>query len=349
MRLAVLGAGAIGPAAAALASSRGHAVALWSPSGRGTAGMGDHITAEGVLTGRFPLRVASGLADALAGAEAALLAVPAYAHAALLPPLAAAAPPGLKLLIAPAAALSPLVFEALRAGLGPRAPVGGLATTPTTARRLAPDRVHIPVIRAAVDIAALPAAATPEMAALATDLFAHDCPEAPDLLLPALANANPIMHAVMALANVTRIERAEAWPQYELITEASDRLMTALETERDALAAACGLAVPPLAESLHRSSGVPRAGLHEMAQAIAARRRLNGPASLETRYVTEDVPFGLSFYLWLAARKGVAMPRTEAVVTVIESLWGRELRHNPLLESLAGIDLDTALRHGIGR
>ncbi|MDO9501616.1 NAD/NADP-dependent octopine/nopaline dehydrogenase family protein [Falsiroseomonas sp.] len=350
MKVAILGAGAIGPASAALAASRSHDVALWSPSGQGTSGMTDHIETEGALTGRFPLRIAATLEAALEGAEVALLAVPAYAHAALLPRLAAAIPPGMPLLIAPAAALSPLAFEALRAALGPRAPVGGLATTPTTARRLAPGRVRIPAIRAAVDVAAIPAAAAPQIAACATALFGHASPVAPDVLHPALANANPIIHAVLALANVTRIERAETWPQYELMTEASGRLMEVLQAERDALADACGLQVMSLAESLHRASGVPRAPLHEMGLAIAASgRSVNGPAQMETRYVTEDVPFGLSFYLWLAARRGVAMPRTEAVVTVLETLWARDLRDNALLSALAGLDLTTALRDGVGR
>lgn len=350
MRVSILGAGAIGPAAAALAATRGHDATIWSPSGRGTQGLAGRLVAEGALEAVVELRVAPDLAEALRGAEVALLAVPAYAYPALLPRLAAALPRDLPLLIAPAAALAPLAFEAMRAALGPRAMVGALATTPTTARRLAPDRVRIPALRAAVDVAAVPAAAAPEAAALATALFGHDCPIAPDVLQPALANANPIIHAALALANVTRIERAEAWPQYELMTEATCRLMTDLEAERAALAAAFGLQVPPLADALHRASGVPRAPLPAMGAAIAAGgRAVNGPAAMETRYVTEDVPYGLAFYLWLAARRGIAMPRTEATVTVLESLWGRELRANPLLAALEGGDLAGMLRDGLGR
>ncbi|WP_146217122.1 NAD/NADP octopine/nopaline dehydrogenase family protein [Falsiroseomonas bella] len=350
MRLSVLGAGAIGPAAAALAASRGHEAVLWSPSGRGTMGLDGRIAAEGALSGVFPLRVAQGLEEALASADAVLLAVPAYAFPALLPRIAQAMPAGLPLLIAPAASLAPLAFEALRAGLGPRAPVGALATTPLTARRLAPDRVRIPAIRAAVDVAAVPAAATPEIATLATALFGHACPAAPDVLQPALANANPIIHAALALTNATRIERGEAWPQYELMTEATCRLMSALEAERAALAAALGYVVPTLAEALHRASGVPQGRLAAMGAAIAASgRAVLGPAEMETRYVTEDVPYGLSFYLWLAAGRGVAMPRTAATVAVLEVLWGRDLRANPLLEALDAAGLPRLLREGIGR
>lgn len=350
MRLSVLGAGAIGPAAAALAAARGHDVALWSPSGRGTAGIGRSIFAEGALDCTVPLRVVHDLGDALQGAEVALLAVPAYAHPALLPRIAAAAAPGLTLLIAPAAALAPLAFDAMRAALGPRPPVGALATTPTTARRIGPDRVRIPAIRTTVDVAALPAAAAPEVAALATALFGHACSVAPNVLHTALANANPIIHAALALVNATRIERAETWPQYELMTPAACALMLALQEERDRLAAAFGLEVLSLAESLQRASGIPLRPLREMGPAIAAAgRSVNGPSSMDTRYVTEDVPYGLAFYLWLAARKGIAMPRTEATVTLLETLWQRELRGNSLLDSVGTCDLTIALREGIGR
>lgn len=350
MRVGILGAGAIGPAAAVLAATRGHDVSLWSPSGRGTDGIDGRLVSEGALEVEVAVRIARCLVDALDGAEAALLAVPAYAFPGLLPQVAAAAPRGLPLLVAPAAALAPLAFEALRAQLGQRAPVGALATTPTTARRLAPDRVRIPGLRSAVDIAAVPAAAATEMAALASELFGHACPTAPDVLQPALANANPIIHAALALANVTRIERGEAWPQYGLMTDAACRLMADLEDERGRLAAAFGLQVPALADSLHRASGVPRGPLPAMGAAIAAGgRAVNGPTTMDTRYVTEDVPFGLAFYLWLARRRGIAMPRTEATVTVLESLWGRDLRANALLAMLEGGDLAAMLCDGIGR
>jgi len=350
MRLAVLGAGAVGPGAAALAASRGHEVALWSPSGRGTSGLGGHLHAEGALTGRFPLHVATGLAEALAGADAALLAVPAHAYPAVLPEVALALPRGVPLILSPAGSLAPLALDLARAGLGPRAPVGGLATTPVTARRLGPDRVRVAKIRRAVDAAAVPARSGPEIAALAEALFGIACPVAPDVLPLALANANPIIHAALALANVTRIERAEAWPQYGLMTDAACRLMERLEAERATLAAVLGVAVVPLATSLARANAIPEAPIARMAEAIAASRAaVQGPTDMATRYVIEDVPFGLVVYLRLAARAGVAMPLTEATVAVLEALWGRDLRANPLLDMLDAADVPALLRDGAGR
>jgi opine dehydrogenase len=108
--------------------------------------------------------------------------------------------------------------------------------------------------------------------------------------------------------------------------------------------------VPSLAEALSRANGLPQAPLPTMGAAIAASRAaVLGPASLETRYVTEDVPFGLAVYLRLAARHGVPMPSTEATVLVLEALWGRDLRANPLLDALEGAALYAALSEGFGR
>lgn len=351
MRLAVLGAGAVGLGVAALASSRGHAVALWSPSGAGTAGISDAIHAEGVLEGRFPVTVAARLEDALDGADAAILCVPAYALDALLPRIAAVIPPMLPLLISPAASLAPLVFEALMAWHGAaRAPVGALATTPLGGRRIATDRVRVAMLRSAVDMAAVPAAAAPAMAALAQALFGNGYPVARDTLAVALTGSNPIIHGVLALTNLTRIEQREAWPQYAMMTEAACRMMSAMDEERAALAAQFGLTVTDLPTALARANRIPLAPMHSMAATIAAGRgAVLGPTELSSRYIMEDVPFGLAFYLALAAPAGVAMPVTQACVVALEAALGMDLRSNPLLARLDASTIPLTLLHGSNR
>lgn len=344
MRLAILGAGAIGPACAALVVSRGHEAMIWSPSGAGTRGLGGILRAEGLLEGEFPVAVAPTLDEAFAGADVVLLTVPAYALPGLLPRIAAAIPKTLPLLISPAASLAPLAFAHLR---GPGAPVGAMATTPVTGRRLAPDRVRVAAIRAEAEMGAVPGLAAPGLAALAEALFGNRWPIVPDALAAAFINTNPIAHAALALANVTRIEQREAWGQYGLMTPAVCRLMDALGAERDALAARFGHRPPSMVEAFHRTNGVPRGPLHEMALAIERGRGfVAGPTDMATRYVTEDVPYGLAFYLAIAAGMGQPMPVTEATVTALEVLWGQGLRDNPLLAGLDLSDLPTALAAG---
>ncbi len=347
MRLAIIGAGAIGPACAALAIARGHEVAIWSRSAAD--GLRDGLTAEGAIAGRFAPAVAREPGAVFDGADAALIAVPAYALPMLLPPLAAVLPASLPVLIAPAASLAPLVLDKLMAarGLRERAPIGALATTPVTARRLAPDHVRIGTIRSALEIGAVPARAAAGLGGLAEALFGNAYATAADALQAAMINANPIAHAALALTNVTRIEREEDWRQYAMMTPACCRLMEALQAERDALAASFGFVLPSIALCFHRANGVPLGPLAEMTRAIdATRGAVLGPKTLETRYVTEDVPFGLAFYLRVAAARGVPMPLTESVVRALEALWRRGLRDNPLLEALDLARLPALLAEG---
>lgn len=351
MRLTVLGAGAVGPGVAALAVSRGHVVTIWSPSGAGTAGIQGAIHVEGVLEGQFGLRVGSTLEDALDGADAAILCVPAYALDGLLPRIAAAIPPGMPLLISPAASLAPLVFETLMARhAAARAPVGALATTPLGGRRIGPDRVRVAMIRSAVDIAAVPAAAAPELAGLAQALFGNEYLVARDALAVALTGSNPIIHGVLALTNLTRIEQREAWPQYAMMTEAACRMMAAMDAERAALAARFDLTVTDLPHALARANRIPLGPMHEMAATIASGRgAVLGPTELSSRYIMEDVPFGLAFYLALAVTMGVPMPVTTACTVALEAALGVPLRENPLLARLDAASIPHALLHGIHR
>jgi opine dehydrogenase len=206
--------------------------------------------------------------------------------------------------------------------------------------------VRIAAIRAEAEMGALPGPAAPQMAALAEALFGNRWPVVSDALAAAFINTNPIAHAALVLANVTRIEQRETWGQYGLMTPAVCRLMEALCAERDSLAARFGHHPPSLVEALHRTNGVPRGPLHEMTAAIERGSGvIAGPTDMDTRYVTEDVPYGLAFYLALAGAIGEPMPVTAAAVTVIETLWGRGLRDNPLL---AGLDL-AALPAVLGR
>lgn len=353
MRLAVLGAGAIGPAAAVLAVSRGHSAVMWSPSGKGIAGISGTMHAEGVIEGAFPLDTAATLEEAFRGADAALLVVPAYAYADVLPRVAEALPPELPLLIAPAASLSPLVLDALMARRGAparRAPIGAMGTTTGGARRLGPDRVRVAMVRTALEMAAVPADAAPAMAALAKELFGMDFPLSPDALHASFINVNPIAHSVLALTNVTRMERGEDWPQYSMMTPFACNLMQALAEERAAAAAAYGHTLDSINTFFHRANQVPMGKLHEMTAAIAAARAdIRGPKTTDSRYVTEDVPFGLAFYMAVGAPRGVRMPVTDSTIRMLEVLWGRDLRANPMLDELELAALPKVLKAGVGR
>lgn len=192
-------------------------------------------------------------------------------------------------------------------------------------------------IRTRLGVAALPASETQPALAVCTALFGDRFDAADSVLAVTLTNINPVAHAAMALANFTRIERGEAWPQYHYLTPAVARLIEAMDAERRAIAAALGVHVTTVEAHFQRSFDVPQTTLADIAAELHRRRGgPPGPTSLDTRFVLEDVPYGLVFNAALARIAGVAVPATDAVVTTLSTLYGRDFRaENPLLDTLA--------------
>ena len=159
------------------------------------------------------------------------------------------------------------------------------------------------------------------------------------LLAIGLSNLNPQNHMGIALCNLTRMERGEAWAQGENVTPAVGRLLEALDAERLAIATALSLKVRTIFEHFALSFHVPEGSVHAMNQQMHAEGRGGtGPASADSRYVLEDVPYGLV----PTAKLGRLVDRParlhEAGVRLFSALYGRDFAaENDLL---AALDLD---------
>lgn len=327
MRIAILGAGAIAFGNAALLCRDGHEVTLWSPSGKRTSALaaGAPLTASGAIEGAFRPHVAGSCAEALATAEAAVVAVPAYGHRAVIE----AAAPHLRgeqtLIFSSHLSFAALYLVELLEKRGVTITIAVLGTTVTTGRQTSPDSVTVGTLRSRLDVAVLPASAVEHGVAVCRTLFGDRFSIQSGLLAIALSNLNPQNHLAIALCNLTRMELGEAWGQNRHITPAVARLMEGLDAERLSIAAALGLTVRSIHDHFHLSYGVPIGPLPDMARALAARPKdVAGPTSLDTRYVTEDVPFGLVPTLRLAALAGVPAPLHEGGLAMMSALYGRD-------------------------
>jgi opine dehydrogenase len=345
MRVAILGAGAIAFASAALLCRNGHQPILWSPSGRRTAALagGAPLTASGAVQGMFHPIIAATCADALADADVVFVAVPGYAHRAVID----AALPHLR-------ADQPVVFSShmsfsllylLRrwAAFGSAPPVIAWGTTVVTGRQTGPSEVLVSHVRNKVDMAVLPASAAPDGLALCTALFGDRFVLRESLTAIGLSNLNPQNHLAIALCNLTRMEKGEHWQQYAHITGAVGRLLEALDAERLAIADGYGVKVRTLHEHFRLSFDAVGNTMAELALSLSARGAdVSGPATLDSRYVTEDVPFGLWPTVCLAEAIGVPAPLHESGVRIMSALYGRDFAaENDILPALG--DLTTAL------
>jgi opine dehydrogenase len=341
MRIGIAGCGGIGLATAAWLARAGHAVTLWSPRGGDLSALRQGpLQAHGLFEARVPAAVADGPEALGRDAELIVVAVPVNGHRAVADALLPALRDGQTVLVSSMASLSSLyLFERARAR-GLDVTVASLGTTVLTARREAADRVRVMTCRDRLGVSALPQARTAAAVALCAELFGARFDGHPNALASALTNVNPVAHGPLALFNWTRIERAEHWPQYLHMTPHVAAVIERLDGERLALAQAFGITVRTVEAHFAQSFGATAARLADIAAELHSKRGgPPGPTGVATRFLAEDIPFGLVFALALGRIAGVPMPATRTIVDAASLIAGRDFASaNDLLAPLGLAD-----------
>jgi opine dehydrogenase len=213
-------------------------------------------------------------------------------------------------------------------------------TTLLTGRQKSPTHVEVKTVRQMVDVATLPDKASDGGHDLCRLLFGDRFVKRDGLLAIAVSNLNPQNHLGIALCNLTRMERGEVWSQGANVTPAVGRFIEALDLERLAIADAFGRSVRTVREHFSLSFHVPMGSVSEMNQEMHRRGDGGtGPATLETRYILEDVPFGLLPTTVLGRIAGRPAILHESGIRILSAAYGRDLSaDNDLLPAL---DLQT--------
>ena len=323
MRIGILGAGGIGLSSAAFLIDAGHEAALWSPRRTGSAPVaGGYLESTGAVVGRYKPHLEPDLRSAVHDAEVVLVALPATARRAVFESLA----PHLRddQLVIVSAELS-LGAHYLQRRLAAKAMVMGWSTTVLTGRRSGPSRVNIGALRNAVAASVLPVEREDRALAVCEQLFGKRFTATSSLGI-LVNNLNPQVHMANVLCNLTRIEKGEAWANYDGLTPAVARLIEDLDQERLGLAAAIGVEARSVEQHFRLSFDLP--DTMSLAEMAAELHRLRGgppgPTNLSTRFITEDLPFGIVPLLRLASVASVDMPLHRAGLRLLDSLCGTE-------------------------
>jgi opine dehydrogenase len=143
-----------------------------------------------------------------------------------------------------------------------------------------------------------------------------------------LQNGNPVIHPAVTLMNAALLERTGGDFRFyeEGVTRSVGRVMEAVDNERLAIAAAFGvklLAEPDIGvmqgymTESNYSTGYSRA---------PGFRGISAPATIDSRYLTEDVGYSLVFFTDLARRLGVPTPTMDAIIDITSVVLARDLR-----------------------
>ena len=150
----------------------------------------------------------------------------------------------------------------------------------------------------------------------------------PHVLMPGLSAMNPVVHPPGVLLNAGRIERSrgEFWFYDEGVTPVSAQVIEALDAERLAIGKQFGLDLLPVAAAFHAAGFGPDGDLWSVINGSRMLTALQAPGSLDTRWISEDVPYGLATWAELARTVAVETPVIDALITLSSALTGVEFR-----------------------
>jgi opine dehydrogenase len=341
MRVGIVGAGSIAFGTACLLEQMGHEATLWSPSGERTKEIaaGKPLVAAGAIVGTFHPKTAANAADLVKNAEVLVVALPGYGHKFVFDAVVPHIRADQTVIVSSHASFGALYISRELAKRRVVATIIAWGTTVVTGRQKGQTDVNVNTVRKKVDIATVPHSRSAQGLALCTKLFGDRFVDRGSLMAIAVSNLNPQNHMGIALCNLTRMERGEAWSQGQNVTPKVGRLLEELDQERLAIAAALGLDVRTIFQHFHLSFHVPVASISEMNQQMhEAGNGGQGPTSAETRYVLEDVPFGLVATAKIGRLAGKPAVLHESGIQIFSALYGRDfVADNDLLASL-GID-----------
>jgi opine dehydrogenase len=329
MRIAVLGGGNTAFSLAAKLSLDGHQVLLWEHRdfAQTIEPLRESCTiqVEGpVVSGAARIsRVTTNAAEALAWADTLVCSAPSYAHEPFIEALAPHLRPRHLLLLMPGNLGSLAFAEALRERGTAGTVIVESDTAPYVCRKSAPDRVAIWGVVEHMGVGVLPASQTDEVLPVVRELFpgAHAYADAVECGLSAM---NPVVHPAGVLMNAGRIERSrgEFWFYDEGVTPAVCRVIEQVDAERLAVGKALGYDLLPVADGFHAAGFGPKGDLWSVINGSRMLTALRAPGSLETRWLSEDVPYGLGTWAALGDELKVDTPIMDSLIALASVVLG---------------------------
>jgi opine dehydrogenase len=292
--------------------------------------------------------VTSNFAEALAANDLVLVIVPAYAHQAFAEACAPHVRPGQVIVLQPGTLGSLQFARILREHVGPAGVVlAETDTAPYVCRKVAPAAAHIWGVVSGLGLGVFPARHTDRVRTL-LDQFFPGVRTYPHVAACGLAAMNPVVHPAGVLLNAGRIEyaRGEFYFYEEGVTPSVCRLIYAVDAERRAIARALGVSLPPVDEAFHTAGFGPKGDLWAAINGSRMLTQLRAPGSLESRWLTEDVPYGLAAWALLAEQFSVPTPTLRSLVDVASAATGVDFwksARTPQALGIAGMDRQALL------
>jgi len=340
----VLGAGNGGRAAAAEFAIGGHDVSVFEVAdfAAGLAGIADAgtITAVGQIEGTARVRVELVLARAVDGADAIVVVVPTNHHRRFAHMLGPLLTDGMNIVLMPGSLGSLDFVHALQAqGVTADVTVSEIAALPYATRISGPTQITVHGRRSIVSLGVFPATQTDEVATILDDLY-PGIDVMPNVLAAGLSNPNPTLHCLGVLLSASRIEysHGEFYYYEEGMTPHVCQAIEAIDAERLSIGRAFGIDLLSLKDTYPAMGYGPQGDTFwSVIRGVRALNGIKGPSQIDSRYLTEDVPIGLTIYSELARQIGLEPVLMESVIHMTRALLGTDFGDEPRTLARCGL------------
>jgi len=326
MKFTVIGGGNTGQAAAAYLSSKGGECVLNTRDERKADIINRNgITAEGVINGNFKVNATTSIGEAVAGSGLILVMTTANGHrevACRLKPLLAQ---NQKILIFNSN-WGALEFKQV---LGEDIQLKNLIVAETGAQLFMSSSKAIGHVHIGMKIKLSVSATEPEKTQPLLDEISQYFPQfekASSIIETTMSTTNPVIHVPITMLNAARVENAQPFLFYgEGASKSAVNLITKLDMERVAVAKSLGCEIEDVLTGINSFWEIKHDNLFDALTKNEIYVKGMGPASLNHRYLTEDIPYGVAPIARIGKLIGIETPHTDALLNTLRCLFGTDL------------------------
>lgn len=288
------------------------------------------VDLEGAVEGFGPVHLAtSSIQAAVEGADVVMIVTPSTAHLPLAEAMAPFLHDGQIVVLNPGRTGGALEFRAaLKRGASKAKPVIVEAQTFIYASRaINRHKGHIYRVKNGVPASALPSHMTPDALAVMNQAF-PEFTAGSNVLATSLENIGAVFHPALTLLNAGWIESTEGNFEYYIqgISPAVARVLEKIDDERLAVAQALGIRTVSAREWLYLTYDSPGTNLYEAIKATKGYIGIKAPATINHRYIGEDVPMSLVPLSSIGEMLGIPTPTIDIVIKLAELMNGSDYR-----------------------
>lgn len=161
-----------------------------------------------------------------------------------------------------------------------------------------------------------------------------------NIIATSLTALNPIIHVPVVIFNLARIERQDNFPiLVDGLTPKVANFIMKIDSERRVLAKQLGIPYNTIVVQLSEQWGRKFPDLPSLFSTLETYKKLQAPKSFDSRFIVEDLPFGIDPLVKLGSELNVEVKSAELLSKLTHNVFGPKFEANLSFINKKNIDL----------